>query len=776
MVLEGASSYGATEEGGGGGGLPLLHSDPRVEGGPAAANSGCVKAAAAVALSVFAVGCIVVAVVSVSSSLPGGWPLEKRAAGLNRSPFAHNGIPTPEMPALSTVDPKDSGFPYTDRPETSRPSNVWGRWLNRETFPKAGLATNAWWQNIVLGFPSQQGAANKVVALPYTLDASGTVPGLRVHFPRVNPANDRIVQTEFDWRHALQLGSVEPVGTHMVDEPGPLSVTLVWETPGNDTVGEMRSPIVRGSPYITMEYSSLRPMVMSRQEITKMIVDGKKEVHCGGSGSTVHIEREAELVFSGAVSSDYTWLLFVSEPMDMKCSMEFLQERGEGPTPGAPGEMRSMPHFKLAAESVYETAVLRTALVNNCTMGTNLGNCEGKAQGRNQTEYAQILRENYMLYPTGESRVGYESSGLNWAYHEIRDTKHRQRNDDEGSTWGPLGSALSTKELKGPREDGSLYFMWGTRRMDGQIVQPAAEKDDLLMFSLPHHREALSDAKLLPVGTPTLHGFAQLVKGVHWAMSLDLAAVSFGIQRDDLHQPAMTTAINEALDKDIMFEIPDNYKRAAGDTYFSGKMLAKLGRIALIADALGRHDEAMAAAKRLTDAIDVWYDGTAEAPLLYDFRWGGIVSCGCDYKGSGDNGTCANSVGAHECPGLSDPGSNFGAGFYNDQHFHYGKLLSILQAILFPVASVMILLTSPVSLHRLPYICCRRSCGLLSRVGHPEMGVCTNAYQEHSQPFSTGHIFPTIQAQGLVPRVQLGVGYPHSRWCAIHERSQSREQ
>jgi endoglucanase Acf2 len=33
-----------------------------------------------------------------------------------------------------------------------------------------------------------------------------------------------------------------------------------------------------------------------------------------------------------------------------------------------------------------------------------------------------------------------------------------------------------------------------------------------------------------------------------------------------------------------------------------------------------------------------------------------------------------NEVSSAGCPGLSDVGVNFGLGFYNDHHFHYGSL------------------------------------------------------------------------------------------------------
>jgi len=50
------------------------------------------------------------------------------------------------------------------------------------------------------------------------------------------------------------------------------------------------------------------------------------------------------------------------------------------------------------------------------------------------------------------------------------------------------------------------------------------------------------------------------------------------------------------------------------------------------------------------------------------------VSCGCAYDDCNGECTphCTNSPSKGECPALGDPGANFGNGFYNDHHFHYG--------------------------------------------------------------------------------------------------------
>ncbi len=69
---------------------------------------------------------------------------------------------------------------------------------------------------------------------------------------------------------------------------------------------------------------------------------------------------------------------------------------------------------------------------------------------------------------------------------------------------------------------------------------------------------------------------------------------------------------------------------------------------------------------RLKSGVEIWLNGTAATLFTYDNTWGGLVSCGCLFHGEGCDNVFPN------CPSYSDPGLNFGNGFYNDHHFHYG--------------------------------------------------------------------------------------------------------
>ena len=67
------------------------------------------------------------------------------------------------------------------------------------------------------------------------------------------------------------------------------------------------------------------------------------------------------------------------------------------------------------------------------------------------------------------------------------------------------------------------------------------------------------------------------------------------------------------------------------------------------------------AAKRLAQRVEIWINGSAEAPFTYDESWGGLVSCGCDFDG--DKRECRNRY--PNCPAVTDIGQDFGHGYYN---------------------------------------------------------------------------------------------------------------
>ena len=116
------------------------------------------------------------------------------------------------------------------------------------------------------------------------------------------------------------------------------------------------------------------------------------------------------------------------------------------------------------------------------------------------------------------------------------------------------------------------------------------------MFSMPHQQPLLQPNKIssnqliVDYGcTPSIHGTLCPVIGGSWSLVDELYDVSFYAPRPVKEE--MIPALQEALRSDIGYQLPWNYQKGAGDTYFSGKMMAKLARILLIADQVGGVDQ-----------------------------------------------------------------------------------------------------------------------------------------------------------------------------------------
>eukprot|EP00471_Norrisiella_sphaerica_P005792 CAMPEP_0184478932 /NCGR_PEP_ID=MMETSP0113_2-20130426/809_1 /TAXON_ID=91329 /ORGANISM="Norrisiella sphaerica, Strain BC52" /LENGTH=787 /DNA_ID=CAMNT_0026856871 /DNA_START=339 /DNA_END=2702 /DNA_ORIENTATION=+ len=138
-----------------------------------------------------------------------------------------------------------------------------------------------------------------------------------------------------------------------------------------------------------------------------------------------------------------------------------------------------------------------------------------------------------------------------------------------------------------------------------------------------------------------------------WTFSLDLPTLDFYNQvelpPDNTHDMIM-----KFLKSDIKTPMP-----ISNDTYHLGKGLSRLARLALIAKQLGKNDEMKLCLKRIESHMTSWLKGDSDANrLVYDKTWGGLIV----EKGvKGDN-----------------PIYDFGNGYYNDHHFHYGYMIYAL--------------------------------------------------------------------------------------------------
>jgi hypothetical protein len=407
----------------------------------------------------------------------------------------------------------------------------------------------------------------------------------------------------------------------------------------------MYSPIAKGMPYGTMIYKSIQqkdddgntilPTVAAEVLLAaNPIVDGEMNVKCSVNGKPFEVQREVEIFFK---QSDFTWIVFVSEPVWIQC---ILDENG----------MMKLQIVDWKEDSdTARDLVVRVALSKKCSSGVNPIYCHQEklhptALLLGQGNYVKQLRKHVNYFPGPNTRFDYEFEN---------------------------------------KKTSKMIFDWDMQKMSDYALHPVSDNNtDLSMigFALPHHFDIISqvppsDHDIYCVST--LIGPACLYEGPIWELKESIPPIGFRATRPPA--PWAIPSIAQSLHFDINFTLPSFYTRGAGDTYFSGKMLAKLGRILLVADEIneicrasnsGLYDGEYAevcrnvelpssnnftnAIDRLRSSVEVWINGTAETPFVYDAAWGGVVSCGCDF----DKGKCRNKF--PHCTAFGDPGLNFG--------------------------------------------------------------------------------------------------------------------
>ena len=180
----------------------------------------------------------------------------------------------------------------------------------------------------------------------------------------------------------------------------------------------------------------------------------------------------------------------------------------------------------------------------------------------------------------------------------------------------------------------------------------------LLMYVLPHQAQIMTfpqqdtdenknvQAALSPVWCTK--GKLKAIVGDLWKLQYNMVSVGWNYQLTDKLSTSQLDEIARQLMQDIRSVIP-----ASIDPYQFGKELARMSRLALIADNLGIADARSLALANIESTILPWLQGTNPDALLYDRTWGGVVPTS----------------------GIADPMADFGSGWYSDHHFHYGYLV-----------------------------------------------------------------------------------------------------
>ncbi len=177
-----------------------------------------------------------------------------------------------------------------------------------------------------------------------------------------------------------------------------------------------------------------------------------------------------------------------------------------------------------------------------------------------------------------------------------------------------------------------------------RFVYTSTGTGPMLLNALPHHVGRLAMPALVDLEYPTLTGFLRGVTGNMWTMTIPLTTIDWNAPRK--LEPTYEGAVKTALAADVA-SLPSG---VPADAYFGGKALSRLARLALIADEVNEPAAAATVRARLGPLVGAWLDGTNGNPLQFDNTWGGIVTR----------------------DSLAMPNAEFGAGHYNDHHFHWG--------------------------------------------------------------------------------------------------------
>lgn len=185
---------------------------------------------------------------------------------------------------------------------------------------------------------------------------------------------------------------------------------------------------------------------------------------------------------------------------------------------------------------------------------------------------------------------------------------------------------------------------------------PVGSTDPLLMLALPHHVSLLQNRSPHLLGVSSygpclcMKGAMRAVSGRLWLLKYDLLDVGWHFDNNDLRSltPALRI-ISTMLESDLNATQPEK----ARDPYGFGKEISRMANLALVADFLKMPAERRIALSNIENQLEPWVFGTNNDYLVYDETWGGIISV----------------------DGLQNSQADFGNGWYNDHHFHYGYFI-----------------------------------------------------------------------------------------------------
>ena len=438
-----------------------------------------------------------------------------------------------------------------------------------------------------------------------------------------------------------------------IDSFDELTISTSWKTPAGDQL--MQVIAAEGSPYVTVRYKGLRPVVQV------------------GQGSKARTEKDAAgLPVPGKINyaqqeSDNR---IEAVAIDEQPLQEFIENNTVRFTPPLSGTK-----FRFVYQLPDEA---RTA------PGTN----------DNQIPASPLSFRELVIYASAPMTLEWDTPSRSYiAANNFTGTVRAAFVDDIASeTWSSPVTGISdipsfkarrrildTYAAGFPTSSGILLeydgnatalakFQWTVERMDGQ---PAQGGDLLMMgFDATHIPSLQNPAKVDGLNYRSNFGMMSAVAGNEWIQKLTIPEImrngasgkQLWMGSGDI-KAADVDRIRKSLRDDTTLLTKSFLATCNSDSYICGKYLHNVARLALIADDIGEYGMRTELVDYLKASLRLWLDGigvdgkaidpatnTSDDTFLYDTANGGTITS----------------------LGLKDDNKDYNNRAYVDHMFHYG--------------------------------------------------------------------------------------------------------
>lgn len=467
----------------------------------------------------------------------------------------------------------------------------------------------------------------------------------------------------------------------------PFGVTLLFRLKDEKpAVKKQRftTPIIRGMPFVTAEFNGTTPSLQFPGQAVLRFATIEKNGSLSVQPSGLPPATLTGNAFIVQLNSSQSWLVYTSLPITLNYNSSTNEITASKPfqglvqiinftipqiqppsipvplppipAPGDPNWQTIDPQKRFATYEEYFNELFFSSVQNwygTTYMGTEY--------------YNQMPKLNLPKKATAQNIYNYYFNSKN---PTDPNTYYGQLYNDWQSQTGPKGqntlNTLILATLKKLQAYSGIYPTGGSVQLTSQENNPtltinwttnipATTAKNLLMLTLPHHQELLPKTSSLwdeSINYDSIRGQMLGFIGTTWTLQYKNPGVDWYCNGNSNNISKFTTLFHKYLDK-------EDLSTQATDSYGFGKEVARLARLALI----GHQTNYPTKTKEILDVIKTAFKpwipsggsqlGTNTNPLYYDSQWGGI---------------CTQN-------GLESHDQDYGMGWYNDHHFHFGYFI-----------------------------------------------------------------------------------------------------